>query len=66
MLFENEYIETCFGSAMHITNDNAAVTMIRNTTFHNNFYSQGASIYLDKGGGFYCKFCTFSMDEKFK
>lgn len=57
--------ETNFGGVMYIKNDNAAVTVIKDSTFHNNFGSGGGSILLERGGGFYLKNSVFSNDEKY-
>ena len=41
------------------------ITIIENTTFHNNFGDSGASISFFRGGGLFCKSCEFYLDDGF-
>ena len=63
--YTDEVIKNTFGGAIYVTGDNGAITIIENTQFINNFGDNGASLLLSRGGGLYCKRCTFNLDSSY-
>ena len=63
--YADEVIQNTFGGAIYVSGNNIPITIIENTQFINNFGDDGASLSFFRGGGLYCKRCTFNLDSSY-
>lgn len=61
-----EKIHNTFGGAIYVAGENVPTTVIEDTSFYNNFGDQGASLSFFRGGGLFCRYCYFHLDQEFR
>lgn len=60
--YRDETFDRIWGGSIRLTGNNVPATIIKNSTFINNFGSTGAAISFNRGGALYIRDSEFRLD----